>query len=49
MSKLDKLVASNILNANHNIMAASKESNPVLYLTLKWECDRIIKRYPSLA
>lgn len=49
MNKLDKLAASNILNANHNIMASCKESNPVLYLILKRECDRITKRYPSLA
>lgn len=49
MSKLDKLVASNTLNANHNLMESCKESNPVMYLTLKWECDRIKKRYPSLA
>ena len=49
MSKLDKLVASNTLNANQNLMEACKESNPVMYLTLKWECDHIKKRYPSLA
>lgn len=49
MSKLDKLVASNTMNANRNLMATCRESNYVMYLTLKWECDRIIKRYPSLA
>lgn len=49
MSKLDKLVASNTLNAIQNLMEACKESNPVMYLTLKRECDRIKKRYPPLA
>lgn len=49
MSKLDKLIASNTLNANRNLMATCRESNYVMYLTLKRECDRILKRYPSLA
>lgn len=48
MAKLDKLVASNTLNANHNIMH-NLEKNSVLYISLKRECERIIKRYPSLA
>jgi hypothetical protein len=47
MSKLDKLVASNSLSANRNIMA-TLEKGSVLYLTLSRECERIIKRYPSL-
>lgn len=47
MSKLDKLVASNSLNANRNIMA-SLEKSSLLYLTLSRECEQILKRYPSL-
>jgi len=47
MSKLDKLVASNSLNANRNIMA-NLEKSSMLYLTLSRECERIMKRYPSL-
>ena len=47
MSKLDKLVASNSLNANRNIMA-NLEKGSLLYLTLSKECERIVKRYPSL-
>ena len=47
MSKLDKLVASNSLNANRNIMA-NLEKGSVLYLTLSRECEQILKRYPSL-
>ena len=48
MAKLDKMVASNTLNANHNIMH-NLEKNSVLYISLKRECERIVKRYPSLA
>lgn len=47
MSKLDKLVASNSLNAIRNIMA-NLEKGSVLYLTLSRERDQILKRYPSL-
>ena len=47
-TKLDKLVASNTLNANHNIMS-SLDKNSVQYICLQMECERIIKRYPSLA
>ena len=46
-TKLDKLVASNTLNANHNIMS-SLDKNSVQYICLQMECDRIVKRYPSL-
>lgn len=49
MSRLNKLVASNTLSANRALMESVKETNRVLWYTLKWECDRIIKRYPSLA
>lgn len=48
---LNKLVAINTLNANHNIMAslgANGDKNRVLYLTLQRECNEIKKRYPSL-
>jgi hypothetical protein len=48
---LNKLVAINSLNANHNIMRGLEEkgeTNRVLYLILKSECERIMKRYPSL-
>ena len=44
---LNKLVASNTLNANHNIMSGLEKSS-VLYITLQMDCERIIKRYPSL-
>ena len=44
---LNKLVASNSLNANRNIMA-NLEKGSVLYLTLSRECEDILKRYPSL-
>lgn len=49
MSRLNKLVASNTLNANRALMESVKETNRVLWYRLKSECDRIIKRYPSLA
>lgn len=42
-------MASNVLNANRHLMTQCRESNYTLYLLLKWECDRIKKRYPSLA
>jgi hypothetical protein len=48
---LNKLVASNSLNANRNLMRQLEESgetNRVLYYTLRTECERIVKRYPSL-
>lgn len=44
---LNKLVAINSLNANRNIMAGLEKSS-VLYLILSRECERIMKRYPSL-
>ena len=47
----DKMVASNTLNANLGIMQEMKEKgeqNTVLFILLKRECDRIVKRYPSL-
>ena len=52
MAKLDKMVASNTLRANQNLMRQLEENGEkisVLWFTLKAECDRIMKRYPSLA
>ena len=52
MAKLDKMVASNTLRANQNLMRQLEEKGEkisVLWFTLKAECDRITKRYPSLA
>ena len=49
---LNKLVASNALNANHNLMRQLEEKGEkfsVQWFCLKNECDRITKRYPSLA
>ena len=49
---LNRLVASNALNANHNIMRQLEEKGEkfsVQWFCLKNECDRITKRYPSLA
>ena len=49
---LNKLVASNALNAYHNNMLELEEKGEkfsVQWLCLKNECDRITKRYPSLA
>lgn len=46
--KLDKLVASNILNANRNIMSTLTRKD-VLWWVLYNECRAIIKRFPSLA
>ena len=51
MANLEKLVASNVLNGNRNIMHQMEEkgeTSRVLYITLKSECERIVKRYPSL-
>jgi hypothetical protein len=48
---LDKLVAANTLSANLGIMQSMKEKgeqNSVLYLLLHRECEKIVKRYPSL-
>ena len=50
-TKLDKLVASNTLSANLGIMQSMKEKgeqNSVLYILLHRECEKIVKRYPSL-
>ena len=50
-TKLDKLVASNTLNANLGIMQSMKEkgeTNSLLFILLHRECERIVKRYPSL-
>ena len=47
----DKMVAINTLNANLGIMQSMKEKgeqNSVLYILLHRECERIVKRYPSL-
>ena len=47
----DKMVASNTLNANLNIMQSLREKgeqNSVLFILLYRECQRIVKRYPSL-
>lgn len=52
MANLNKLVASNTLSANHNIMRQLEEKgekNSVLWFSLRSECERIVKRYPSLA
>lgn len=46
-TSLNKLVASNSLNANRNIMSGLQK-NSILYQTLSRECERIVKRYPSL-
>lgn len=46
-TNVNKLVAINSLNANRNIMEGIEKSS-VLYLTLSRECERIMKRYPSL-
>ena len=48
---LNKLVAINTLNANLGIMQSMKEKgeqNSVLFVLLNRECERIVKRYPSL-
>lgn len=48
---LDKLVADNVLRANHNIMyelAESGEKDSYRYKMLEKDCERIEKRYPSL-
>lgn len=45
---LDKLVASNTLNANRNIMVNLTRQD-VSWWVLYNECEEIIKRYPSLA
>lgn len=47
--KLDKLVASNTLNANRNIMSGLSPHKDTLWWTLHNECKAIIKRFPSLA
>jgi len=50
--RFNRMVASNVLNGNRNIMREMEckgETNRVLYFTLKRECERIVKRYPSLA
>lgn len=47
----NKMVAANTLNANLNIMQQMKENgeqNSVLFILLHRECERIVKRYPSL-
>lgn len=47
----NKMVASNTLNANLNIMQSLREKgeqNSVLFVLLYKECQRIVKRYPSL-
>jgi hypothetical protein len=49
--QLNKLVAENTLNANLGIMQQMKEKgeqNSVLFIMLYRECQRIVKRYPSL-
>ena len=49
--RFDKMVAANTLRANHNLMYQMKEKgeqNSVLYILLHRECERIVKRYPSL-
>lgn len=49
--QLNKLVASNTLNANLGIMQQMKEKgeqNSFLFILLYRECQRIVKRYPSL-
>lgn len=46
-----KMVAANALRANQNIMSELGEhgvKNRVLWLTLKRECEEIMKHYPSL-
>ena len=51
MANFDKMVASNTLNANHNIMRQLEEKGEkgsVQYILLSRECERIVKRYPSL-
>jgi len=48
---LNKLVASNVLNANRNLLSSLERDGrkgSVLYLTTLWENQRIVKRYPSL-
>jgi len=50
--QFNKMVASNALNANRMILSdleRNGETNRVLYITLKRECEQIVKRYPSLA
>lgn len=52
MAKLDKLVASNSLRGNQNIMRQLEgkgEKYSVLWWSLFYDCERIVKRYPSLA
>ena len=47
----DKLVAANTLSANLGIMQSMKEkgdTSSVLFILLNRECERIVKRYPSL-
>ena len=49
--RFEKMVASNTLNANLNIMQSLREKgeqNSVLFILLYRECQRIVKRYPSL-
>lgn len=50
-TNLNKLVAINAYNANCNIMRSLQEQgrqSSVLYLTAKWENERLCKRFPSL-
>lgn len=50
-TNLNKLVAINAFNANCNIMRSLEEQgrqSSVLYLTTKWENERLAKRFPSL-
>lgn len=47
----NKMVAANTLSANLGIMQSMKEKgeqNSVLFILLLRECERIVKRYPSL-
>lgn len=49
--KINKMVAINTLNANRNLMSQLGDNgskNRVLWLTLKRECNEILKRFPSL-
>jgi hypothetical protein len=50
--QFNKMVASNTLNANRMLLSDLErdgETNRILYITLKRECERIVKRYPGLA
>ena len=47
----NKMVAANTLRGNLNLMQQMKEKgeqNSVLFILLNRECEKIVKRYPSL-